>query len=185
MTNLDKTMEQNEDEVITHENDTETTDNQDQDLDTNLEEAEEVDVEAILKENATLKAQKNHWKDKATKTREVKTETQSSNLNSKDLFALMKANVSEEDIDDVVEYATFKKIPVSEALKTSAVKAILADKSEFRKTAEVTNTGNSRRNVSKVSDEILLSNMKKGIIPEKGSDEAERVFWAKRGGKRQ
>jgi len=106
------------------------------------------------------------------------------NLNSKDLFALMKANVSEDDIDDVVDYAKFKNISVSEALKSSAVKAIIAEKTEFKKTAEVSNTSNARRGSSKVSDDVLLSNLSKGNIPEKGSEEAERIFWARRGGKR-
>lgn len=182
MTNLDKTMEKNEEEIIV--DDTEITDNQEETTDEQEEVSDEVDIDAILKENATLKAQKNHWKDKANKTREVKTETQSSNLSSKDLLSLVKANVAEDDIDEVVDYASFKKISVSEALKTSAIKAILADKSEFRKTADATNTTTSRRNVTKVSDETLVSNANKGILPEKGSEDAERLFWARRGGKK-
>ncbi len=101
-------------------------------------------------------------------------------LSQKDLIVLMKADVAEEDIDDVVEYATFKKIPIADALKSSTVKSILAEKAEFRKTAEITAIGANRRGNEKISDATLLANASKGIYPEKGTPEAERLFWAKR-----
>lgn len=93
-------------------------------------------------------------------------------------------NIPEEDFDEVLDMAKFKKISLAEALKLTSVKAILAEKAEFRKTAEVSNTGSSRRSPNTVSDDTLLANVSKGIIPEAGSEEAERLFWAKRGGKR-
>lgn len=145
--------------------------------------------ESLRKELATLKAQKEHWKKKAQTVQEVKqdnTSTKEIPANSvRDYIALSKAGIEEdEDIDEVMAYAKIKGISVREALKSSVVKAIIADKSEFRKTAEVSNTSNARRGNSKVSDEALLANLGKGNIPEKGSEEAERIFWARRGGKR-
>lgn len=92
--------------------------------------------------------------------------------------------IHEDDIEEVLDLAKFKKLSLAETLKLGATKAILAEKAEFRKTAEVSNTGNARRSVSKVSDETLLANLAKGEIPKPGSEEAERLFWAKRGGKR-
>lgn len=105
-------------------------------------------------------------------------------LSPKDLLALVKADVHEDDMEEVLEYAKFKKLDVSDALKTGVVKTMLAEKTEFRKTSQVMNTGAGRKSSTKVSDETLLSNLNKGVIPEKGGDEAERLFWARRGGKR-
>jgi hypothetical protein len=117
---------------------------------------------------------------------EVKKEVtgQPNTIGQKDLYALGQANVHIDDFDDVVEYAQFKKISIQEALKTDVIKTTLATKSEFRKTAEVSNTGPARRGAIKVSDEVLVKNLHEGKIPEKGSEEAERLFWARRGGKR-
>ncbi len=91
--------------------------------------------------------------------------------------------IHEDDIDEVLDLAKFKKLSLTETLKLGATKAILAEKAEFRKTAEMSNTGNARRGASKVSDDTLLSNLSKGEIPE-NKEEAERLFWAKRGGKK-
>lgn len=93
-------------------------------------------------------------------------------------------NVPVEDFEEVKDWAAFKKISIGEALKSDSIKTSLATKAEFRKTAQVSNTGASRRGVNTVSDDTLLANSSKGIIPEPGSEEAERLFWAKRGGKR-
>lgn len=106
-------------------------------------------------------------------------------LSPKDTIALIGAKVTDpEDIDEVVEYAQFKKISIADALKSNVIISSLAEKAEKRKTADATSTSASRRGQSKVGDDVLLKNLSKGEIPEKGSDEAERIFWAKRGGKR-
>jgi hypothetical protein len=108
----------------------------------------------------------------------------SADLSQKDLLALVRAEVHEEDMDDVVSYATFKKISVADALKDSVVKTILSDKSEARKSAQASNTGMSRKPTSTPSDDVLLSKLSKGEVPEAGSKEAEQLFWARRGGKK-
>lgn len=92
--------------------------------------------------------------------------------------------IHEDDFQEVKDMATFKKISIAEALKLGATKAILAEKAEFRKTAETSNTGNARRGATKVSDDTLIANLSKGEIPKAGTPEAEALFWAKRGGKR-
>lgn len=179
MTNLDKTMDKNEEEIIV--DDTETTENEEQELDTNPE--VDTEKEELLKKLRTVEAQKDHWRKKATEGKKDAVVSTTSTLNSKDLLAIMQNNVHEDDLDEVIEYATLKKIPVSEALKTNVVKTILSNNAEFRKTAEVSNTAPARKGVSKTSDDTLLSNLSKGQIPESKED-AERLFWAKRGGKR-
>lgn len=105
-------------------------------------------------------------------------------LSPKDAIAIMRANVHNDDIDEVLDYAKYKKISVEEAIKSSTVKSILAEREEYRKTQEATNTGTSKRVTMKVSDEALLAGLSKGNVPEKGSSDAERLYWAKRGGKR-
>lgn len=92
--------------------------------------------------------------------------------------------IHEDDFSDVKDMASFKKISIAEALKLPATKAILAEKAEFRKTAEVSNTGNARRGATQVSGDALLADLAKGKVPEAGTAEAEALFWAKRGGKR-
>lgn len=92
--------------------------------------------------------------------------------------------IHEDDFQEVKDMADFKKISIAEALKLPATKAILAEKAEFRKTAEVSNTGNARRGATQVSGDALLADLSKGKVPEAGTAEAEALFWAKRGGKR-
>lgn len=92
-------------------------------------------------------------------------------------------SIPEEDFEEVMDMSKFKKLSISETLKLGSVKAILAEKAEFRKTAEMSNTGNARRGASKVTDDTLLANLSEGKVPE-SKDEAERIFWARRGGKR-
>jgi hypothetical protein len=146
-------------------------------------EQDDSEVIELRKKIKTIEAQKEHWRKKASTPIDKKTETVSE-LSSKDLLALMKSEINEDDIDDVVEYAKFKKISISEALKTSTIKAIISEKSEYRKTAELTSTRNTRQSNTKVSDNTLLKKFSDGDVPEAGSDEAERLFWARRGGKR-
>lgn len=122
----------------------------------------------------TLKAQKEHWREKAEKAPKAQStskETPSADINSKDLIALMNAKVAEDDVDEVVEYAKFKSISVAEALKTGVVKTLLHEKRELRRTAEATNTGPTKSGSSRVSDEALLDKARKaGEIPENDTD---------------
>lgn len=172
-------MENEYEEVITHETDTDTTEN---DTDNNDSESAE-ELAALRKELATTKAQKEHWRAKASEKKETSSKTEESTINPKDMYAMMQANVHEEDIDTVTKYAQFENISIADALKSDVVKTILSNKAEYRKTAEVTNTTAARRSTTKATDETLMSNLSKGVVPE-SKDEAERIFWARRGGKR-
>lgn len=105
-------------------------------------------------------------------------------MSVQDQRALIKADIPEEDVSDVEEYAKFKKISIVEALKSPILIATLKDKSEKRATAEATNVRTVRRQTQKVDGDTLVKNLEKGEVPEKGSQEAEDLFWAKRGGRR-
>ena len=170
-------MEQNEPEIIDSTIDTETTENEvaeaqeTESTDTETVTPELEDIDELKKKVATLEAQKEHWREKAEKAPKATSTKQSTDLNSKDLIALMNAKVAEDDIDEVVEYAKFKNISVAEALKTSVVKTSLREKAEQRRTAEATNTGPTRSGTAKVSEEVLLEKARKsGEIPENDAD---------------
>lgn len=106
-------------------------------------------------------------------------------LSTKDFYALTKANVSEEDVDDVAEFAKFKRISVTDALKSPIMKATLADKAEQRKTAQAMNTRSTRTQNSKADGSAIISDIKskgENSVPEAGSEEAMELFKARHPG---
>jgi uncharacterized protein YdbL (DUF1318 family) len=82
-----------------------------------------------------------------------------------ELYSLVKANVPEEDTQEVVIYAKSRGMTITDALKTPEVKAILKVRQEYRTTANASNVGSSRRGVSKITDEALIENASKGNLP--------------------
>lgn len=136
------------------------------------EDASEDEKDKAIK---TLKAQKDHWRRKATagvapKEEPKKAEAKPSELSQTDLYTLMRNNVPEEDVQDVVDYAKLKGISVAEALSSDVVKTILETKEEQRTVAKATNIGKTAKTNTTVSDEELLSNAKKGIMPDSDED---------------
>lgn len=162
------------------------------------EEETQEDVETLKQKNQSLYEQlkkakgferdeNGQWvKKQKPEVVEKKTEKAESNaqISPKELYALGQANVHIDDFDDVVDYAKFKKVDIATVLKDDVLKTILAKKSEYRKSAEIANTAPARKGATKVSDDALLSDLSEGKIPAKDSEEAERLFWARRGGKR-
>jgi hypothetical protein len=124
-----------------------------------------------LANNYKIRAEKAERFVKSVKTNEYDQQAPTAgDLSSKDLFALMEAKVSADDIDEVKEYASLKKISVAEALKAPIMKSILREKAENRNVANASNVGSSRRGSSKLSDEALLENAKKGKMPDNDAD---------------
>lgn len=112
---------------------------------------------------------------------EKKVENKDTSLSPLDLYALMDAKVPQEDVEEVTKAAKLLNKTVAEALKDTTVQAILKTREEHRKTADATNTGTKRpAQKTKTVDEIVRD-ASKGVIPEKGSKEAEELFWARRG----
>lgn len=173
-------MNPNDNEVIDSTNDIDETIN---DIEIDLEEeTQEDDVDTLKKQLATLQKQKEHWRAKATSSKPTapveKKETQTEQLSVKDSYALVKADVNEEDIEDVLEYAKFKKIPVAEALKSSVVKSMLAEKDEFRKSQEASTTANTRKAQPKITPDVILENAQKGKLGE-SEDDIKALFNAR------
>lgn len=136
-----------------------------------------------LAENYKTRAEKAE-KMKKGEPAQPKGPEKSEELSTKDIYTLIQAKVSEEDVDDVVKAAKVLDKPISEALKDPVVIGILKDKEEKRKTAHAANTKPARPGTKKVTDVELVAEAAKGNIPNKGSSEAEDLFWARRGGRR-
>lgn len=92
------------------------------------------------------------------------------NISTADIIALNRANVHEDDIADVEEYAGYKKISITEALKSPLLKATLAEKAEQRSTAAATSTSTSRRSTTTPSGDDLVAKAQAGDFAESDED---------------
>lgn len=139
-----------------------------------FERAKKAEAEAKLLKAERLKAEERA---------KVKPEPSSNvSVSIKDQIAIVNAKIHEDDVEDVMEYAKFKNIPIAEALKSNVVMATLKDKAEQRRTAEVTNTSGSKRVNAKVTDDALLAKADKGDLPE-SEDDIERLIDARISGR--
>jgi hypothetical protein len=156
----------NEDEIVLDENS-----NTSEEVELEPTETEEVDWKALaLKEkqradNLKIRAEK------AEKQGKVEPEGRI----SQDLIALTNAKVHEDDVPEVEDYAKYKKISVADALKSNVIKTLLAEKRELRDSANVANTGPSRRSNAKPSADAMLKNAREG----KEVDDAEALASAR------
>lgn len=146
---------------------------------------EEVDIED-LKKRAEVSTQNFERAKKAEdELKRLKasgvTETQRDGLSTKDIIFLGKADIHEDDMDEVLDRAKNKKISVSQAYKE--IKPLLDAHAEERKSAEVANTSNARRGSSAVDGETLISQARSGKYPEKDED-IQKVLKAKMGMKK-
>lgn len=105
---------------------------------------------------------------------------QTEGMSSSDLFAVMKADVHEDDIERIEKFAKMEGISVKDALKNPELKAILSVREEQRTTASATNVTNARRGAGRVSEETLVSNASKGKLPETDED-IDRLIRSKMG----
>ena len=174
-------MTENEQEIIDSTNDTEETVNDEVELE--LETTEEEETITIPKNKwIEIQAQKEHWKNKANKVAKPESvqtvpSDKSPELSSLDTIAILRSDISEEDVPEVVRMAKLMGVTVSQALKDKAVMTILNVKKEERATASAASTQAVRRS-SKVSDESLLDNAKSGKLPETDAD-IERLIKAR------
>ena len=106
------------------------------------------------------------------KTEETKEVPQ--DFSPKDFLALNQAGITADDLDEVIDYAKYKGISISEAVKNPVVKTILKERAEERKTAEATNVGTARKGTQKVTGESLLEKASRtGEMPETDEGMAE------------
>lgn len=143
-------------------------------------ESERVKKSEELANNYKIRAEKAESEAKAKKEVEEKPTPISDTLTQSDLLSIVRANIAEEDIDEVRDYANLKHISVAEALKSSVVKTILSEKDEERKTASATSTGNARKGSVSQTSSQLLENASKGILPD-SDEELKKLILARKG----
>lgn len=162
--NVDETT-QNEPETTTDEEETveeeETSKNDEPDL-------EELRKKAELADNYKVRAEKAEKKLKESE-KPAEKPSQDDSLSTKDVLALAKSTIHDDDVEEVINYAKFKGISVAEALKSDYVKTYSSNREEERKTAAATQTKGGQRGQAKVSDDRILSDAKSGkeVDPEK------------------
>lgn len=124
-------------------------------------------------ENQKRRAEK---AEKALKAKEAQVApSQETALSPKDYLALSEAKVSSEDFDEVMEFAAFKKLSVSEALKNPTLKTLLSDRAEERKTAAATQTRAAARGAKPTTGQDLLDKVRRtGELPD--SDDGMRAI---------
>lgn len=129
-----------------------------------------------LAENYKIRAEKAERelkKPRETPTAQVHSQEDTPQLNIKDQLFLAKADIHPDDIEEVLDWAKFKKIGIQDAYK--ALKPKLDANSEERKTAAVANVSSQRRSAAKVTDDMLIQNAKSGKLPDADDDIARLV----------
>jgi hypothetical protein len=94
-------------------------------------------------------------------------------LSTRDVVYLAKADIHDDDVDEVLDYAKLKGISVGKAHEY--LKPVLDVRKEQRTTASAANTGPARRGASKATAEALLDNARAGKLPESDDDIARLV----------
>jgi len=159
--------------------------NVDESTDTNesqdtLEE-EEIDWKAEaekarqIAENQKIRAEKAESKLKSGNSTGRGETSKQDGLSPFDLIAVAKANLNEEQLKEAMDYAKYKKISISDALKTPQVKATIALIEENNKVSQASATGNGRRGSVQISDDLLLANASKGLMPDSDADLARLI----------
>lgn len=103
---------------------------------------------------------------------EVKT-TSNSSLSEEEIAKKVKDTIirdrlveenelTDEELQEIEEFASIKKITLSEAVKSPVVKRIIEDAKEIKRSRELTSTGNSRVGSAKISDTQLLAKANSG-----------------------
>lgn len=132
-----------------------------------------------LANNYKVRAEK---AERLAKQKPSEPQKQSGELGTTDVIYLAKADIHDDDMDEVLKHAKLHNVSVKEA--HSYLKPILDVRVEQRKTAEASNVGSSKRGSGKISDEVLLSKASKGEISGNDAD-IERLiearFQAKKG----
>lgn len=127
-------------------------------------------IESSYKELGFVKDTDGNWKKptESDKNKDEKITDSEKSLSQTDIIYVAKADIHEDDLEEVLTYSKNNKVTVKEAHQY--LKPILDVKAEQRKTADGTNTNGGKRGSSKLSDEALLAEADKGKLPESDED---------------
>jgi len=164
----DEEQEEQVEETTEEQTEEETTEQSD-----DSEESDDTDWKA---EALKYKAISERKAKQANKPKKIETETQAKKIEitPMDSISLMEAKVTNvDDINEVLDYARFKNVPVLEALDSDVVKTMLANKTAERKTANATSTKGGKRGAHKPSGDELISEAGEGKFPDDPDDLAQ------------
>lgn len=141
----------------------------------------EAEKQKILDEAQKAKELADNYKIRAEKAEKAErnvrkddNETPKNDLSQMDIIALVKADIADDDIDDIRDYARLKKISVKEALNSSVIKTLMAERKEERVTAQATSIGNNRAGSKAMTGNELLRKAEAGEFPE-SDEEVEKL----------
>ena len=129
-------------------------DNEAQTAEARKKEAEDFAKAKELAENYKIRAEK---AEKEAKKGGGEPPKESPELSTKDVLFLAKADIHEDDMDEVLEWSKFKKISVSDAFKQ--LKPTLDVRSEERKSAQVTQTKGARGATAPTTKKFFFQNL--------------------------
>lgn len=133
--------------------------------------------ERAKKAEGYVKDENGNWvkkESKSTSNSKPEPKAQKIEITPMDTIALMDAKVTNsDDINEVLDYARFKNISVSEALKSNVVKTTLADLAEKRATANATSTKGGKKGISKPDGQTILAQVGEGKFPDDPADLAK------------
>lgn len=179
-------MEKEENTVDT--NDTEKQGDESDEVEETKDSKSQEDYRAKLNaQNRFLEKEGYTFKDGKWNPPEVKKQEESKDsdaLSTNDIYTLVEAKIPQVDVDVVKKTAKILGVSIAEALKDSELQTILKSRAEKRKVADATNTKTVRAGAKTVTDEEIVKAASRGEIPKAGSEEAEKLFWARRGGKK-
>jgi hypothetical protein len=138
-------------------------------------ETEEVE-EAVDWEARAKKAEQTiiNAKNKKAPREEAPAAKTDSKLSIFDQKAIFNADIeTQEDLDEILDYADRKGISVADALKSTVIKATLNENAEIRNSAKAVNTGTGRRASGTVTDAQLMANATNGKMPSSDEDIAK------------
>ena len=143
------------------------TDSETQIAETRKKEAEDYTKTKELAENYKIRAEKAERESKKGGGSTIESNKGQEGLANKDILYFAKADIHEDDIDTVLEWAKFKNIGVKEA--HAELKAVLSTKEEERRSAQVTQTRGARGSTAPTAQD-LIAKARKGNLPEKDED---------------
>lgn len=160
--NTDSTNGEDVEETTEDSQDTEDTQDSSETVES-LKEKNQSLYEQLQKAKGKVRDANGNWvkKPETTVTEKKPAQTTSTaQLSQTDLLYIARTDIHEDDIEEVKNYASKNGLSVKEA--HAYLKPILAVKDEKRKTATAANTGNVRRNSTKLSNETILQKARNG-----------------------
>lgn len=127
-------------------------------VETPIDDERDAKIAQLEAEKADLESKNKQLFERTKKQKEAL--KQDDGLTNKDVLFLAKTDVHEEDMEELIELAKLKKIPVSDAYKQ--FKPLFDVKAEERRTAAATQTRGSARGSAKLNDNDILDKAERG-----------------------